>query len=181
MTSRTTWKFQVLSHIQVSRRNMACAPSCRRRKSSYAISRATSERSCFNICISRCCIRCRIRHRRNLPSTSVYPDIERRYRITISQFWLRYRRKNFDIEVTKERLFGASSNIVYRYRSFFFDIEGQNFDIEVTKDPRFGASSISYADVVGFTSTSKKKLRHRSRDIVYDIASDIASDIIHDI
>ena len=149
MTSRTTWKFQVPSHIQVSRRNMAGAPSCRRRKSSYAISRATSERACFDIRISRCCIRCRIRHRRNLPSTSVYPDIERRYRITISQFWLRYRRKNSDIEVTKNGLFGATS--------------------------------ISYADVVGFTSTSKKKLRHRSRDIVYDIASDIASEIVHDI
>ena len=50
------------------------------------ISRATSERSYFDIRISRCCIRCRIRHRRNLPSTSVYPDIERRYRKTISQF-----------------------------------------------------------------------------------------------
>ena len=119
MTSRTTWKFQVPSHIQVSSRNMAGAPSCRRRKSSYAISRSTSERPCFDIRISRCCIRCRIRHRRNLPSTSVYPDIERRYRITISQFWLRYRRKSVDIVVTKKGLFGASSNIVYRYRRFF--------------------------------------------------------------
>ena len=43
-----------------------------------------------------------------------------------------------------------------------------------------GASSMSYGDVDVFSPTSKKKLRHRSHDIVYDIVHDNVYDIVYD-